>query len=58
MRPGQGLCPSKWSEWMGNWMGSRFPKSIPSYSPSFGESATFTLLGVRAVLSIGKPSEA
>jgi hypothetical protein len=43
---------------MGNWMDSGFPKSIPSYGPSFGESAAVTLLGLRAILSIGKPSEA
>jgi hypothetical protein len=55
---GWGLCPSKSSEWMGNWMDSGFPKSIPSYGPSFGESAAVTLLGLRAILSIGKPSEA
>ena len=55
---GWGLCPSKSSEWMGNWMDSGSPKSIPSYGPSFGDSAAVTLLGLRAILSIGKPSEA
>jgi hypothetical protein len=37
---------------------SRFSKLAPSYGRSSGEFVFFTVLGLRAVLSSGNPSEA